>query len=83
MVVSQTRGTPIQIPWYPKIGDIPIPAKSKTLTGLVFGRARLPSPRITGNPINWVAVKELNLSCYIGETRLISIYIYIYTYYGN
>ena len=79
MVVSQTRGTPIQIPWYPKFGDIPIAAKSKTLTsgGLVFGRARLASPRITGNPINWAAVKELNLSCYIGETLLISIYIYI------
>ena len=28
---------------------------------------------------DWVAVKELNLSCYIGETRLFT----IYTHYGN
>ena len=29
----------------------------------------------------WVAVKELNLSYYIGETLLST--IYIYTHYGN
>ena len=29
----------------------------------------------------WVAVKELKLSYYIGETLLIT--IYIYTHYGN
>ena len=28
--------------------------------------------------IYWVAVKELNLSYYIGETLLFTIYIYIY-----
>ena len=30
---------------------------------------------------NWVAVKELKLSYYIGETLLFT--IYIYTHYGN
>ena len=34
------------------------------------------------NP-NWVAVKELKLSYYIGETLLFTIYIYIYIHYGN
>ena len=29
--------------------------------------------------VNWVAVKELNLSYYIGETLLFT----IYTHYGN
>ena len=28
--------------------------------------------------LNWVAVKELNLSYYIGETILVTIYTYIY-----
>ena len=31
----------------------------------------------------WVAVKELKLSYYIGETLLFTMYIYIYTHYGN
>ena len=30
-----------------------------------------------------VAVKELKLNYYIGETLLFTIYIYIYTHYGN
>ena len=29
---------------------------------------------------DWIAVKELNLSCYIGETVLMPVYIYIYIY---
>ena len=33
----------------------------------------------TLNPLLWVAVKELNLSYYIGETLLFT----IYTHYGN
>ena len=33
--------------------------------------------------LGWVAVKGLNLSYYIGETLLFTIYIYIYIHYGN
>ena len=32
--------------------------------------------------VTWVAVKELKLSYYIGETLLFAIHIYIYTHYG-
>ena len=37
------------------------------------------SPRILGG-VYWVAVKELSLSYYIGETLLFTIYIYTYIY---
>ena len=30
-----------------------------------------------------IGIKELKLSYYIGETLLFTIYIYIYTHYGN
>ena len=34
-------------------------------------------------PKQWVSVKELNLSYYIGETIFITMYIYKYTHHGN
>ena len=34
-------------------------------------------------PCSWVAVKELKLSYCFGETLLLTLYIYIYTHYGN
>ena len=40
----------------------------------------IPRPKIL---VYWVAVKELNLSYYIGKTLLFTIYIYIYTQYGK
>ena len=34
----------------------------------------------TGYRVDWVAVKELKLSCYTGETLLFTIYIYTYVH---
>ena len=36
-------------------------------------------PRVKGSGFYWVAVKELTLSYYIGETLLLT----LYTHYGN
>ena len=73
----QTTLNPKQIPpllwvewrlqwWHPELEVL----KSKPLN------AARSSPK---NSLYWAAVKELNLSCYIGETIL----IIIYTHYGN
>ena len=43
----------------------------------ILQRLRSCCPRQDGVS-NWVAVKELNLSYYIGETLLFLLYIYIY-----
>ena len=42
----------------------------------------VPEAGVSGVRI-WVAVEELILSYYIGETILISVYIYIHTHYGK
>ena len=56
--------------------------KARELLRLYLGWGRLgisvPIPRIS-LAIAWVAVKELKLSCYLGETLLFT----IYTHYGN
>ena len=37
----------------------------------------------SGLRICWVAVQEFNLSYYVGEAILVTIYIYILIHYGN
>ena len=36
-----------------------------------------------GTWLHWIAAKELILIYYIGDTISITIYIYVYTHYGN
>ena len=51
----------------------------------IMGTSRVLQAAWSPHEHQWVAVKELKLSYYIGETPLFTtyIYIYIYTHYGN
>ena len=62
--------------------------KTQVLRSRFEGQS-LQDPRVSAGSANrnhgstWVAVKELKLSYYIGETLIFNIHIYIYTHYGN
>ena len=59
-------------------------ARVKGLGGTLLNFLALWEPQVHVDILvhdSWVAVKELKLSYYIGETLLFT--IYIYTHYGN
>ena len=75
------EGSSYYKPWpvYSKYAE---PCSFREPLTMVLDLRRSPEVRgLRGSTIYWVAVKELNLSYYIGE--YIYIYIHIHTHYGN
>ena len=52
--------------------------KAKHARGSTGITLKMPTCTYPLRALNWIAVKEFDLSCYIGETMLNSIYIYIH-----
>ena len=65
------------------------PFRGATITRIIFWSKSVASPATAGRrtegptpncKLYWVAVKELNLSCFLGDALSFTIHIYIYVY---